>query len=64
MNKEERLNYIKRRFKELQRAEGIDGGGVIHSSSRDIQDEMGAMPTFLEGQRDTKQERNRINSDD
>lgn len=64
MTKEERLEFIRKRFNELKKAEGVDGGGVMHSSSRDIKDEVDRLRPFQEEQRDRKRERNVINSDD
>lgn len=64
MNKAERLEFIKKRFKELKKADEVDAGGVMHSSSQDIEDTMDKMGTFQEDQRDRKRERNVINSDD
>jgi hypothetical protein len=64
LNKEDRLEFIRTRYNELKQKEIVYGGGVIHSSSIDLNDELDKMNTFKAECKEKKSLRNVINNDD
>jgi hypothetical protein len=65
MTKEERLDYMRKNFPKYRRDENIaSGGGAILSSSTEISDAMNEIHPFQEEQKDKRNIRGKINSDD